>query len=41
MEIRANFTRLAGILGSHNEGLIGAGHCDEDAGSNSTAGLRE
>ena len=31
--LRAQFISLAGILGSYNEGLIGPGHCDEDAGS--------
>jgi hypothetical protein len=34
--LRAQFISLAGTLASYNEGLIGPGHCDEDAGS--TAG---
>ena len=29
-ELRAQFTSLAGLLASYNEGLIGPGHCDED-----------
>ncbi len=28
-QYRTEFTSLAGILGSYNEGLIGPGHCDE------------
>lgn len=32
---RAEFIRLAGILGSFNEGDIGPGHCDEDSDSES------
>lgn len=31
--LRAQFISLAGTLGSYNEGLIGPGHCDEDASS--------
>ena len=27
--VRANFIRLAGILGQYNEGYIGPGHCDD------------
>jgi hypothetical protein len=34
-ELRSQFITLAGILGSYNEGLIGPGHCDEDATSGS------
>ena len=36
-ELRAQFTTLAGLLASYNEGLIGPGHCDEDQTSGSTA----
>lgn len=32
-ELRAQFTTLAGLLASYNEGLIGPGHCDEDQNS--------
>jgi hypothetical protein len=32
-ELRAQFTSLAGLLASYNEGLIGPGHCDEDGSS--------
>ena len=32
---RPQFISLAGTLGSYNEGLIGPGHCDEDALSSS------
>ena len=40
-EIRAEFARLAGILGSHNERLISPGHCDEDAVPIPSPELRE
>jgi hypothetical protein len=30
---RAEFIRLAGVLGSYNEGLIGPGHCDSTSNS--------
>ena len=32
-ELRSQFTTLASLLASYNEGLIGPGHCDEDANS--------
>lgn len=39
--LRAQFISLAGTLASYNEGLIGPGHCDEDAESGSTAGTTQ
>ena len=36
-ELRSQFTTLAGLLASYNEGDIGPGHCDEDQTSGSTA----
>jgi hypothetical protein len=33
--LRAQFVKLAGILGSYNTGLIGPGHCSEDSTTSS------
>jgi hypothetical protein len=37
--LRAQFISLAGTLASYNEGLIGPGHCDEDASSTAAGAL--
>jgi hypothetical protein len=39
--LRQQFISLAGVLGQYNEGLIGPGHCDEDASSTLTSTIKK